>query len=272
MTVDEYQWLDATAQANLVRTRAVKASELVDAALARIEALDPALNAVVTRLEPIPPRSGGPFGGVPFLMKDLFVDVAGTRLTAGSRWLASNISTHDQELAVRYRRAGLVILGKTNTCEFGLSPTAEPALFGPTRNPWDLGRSTGGSSGGSAAAVAAGVVPMAHGNDLGGSIRYPAAWCGVFGLKPTRARVPLGPQHGDILSGSMSEHVLTRSVRDSAAVLDAVSGPASGDPYPAPPAGPFVAEVGAPPGRLRIGVSARPRHGQDVEPAWASAV
>lgn len=257
----------------LVRRREVKPAELVEAALNRIEALNPELNAVVTPIDPLPAQADGPFAGVPFLLKDLAVEVAGTRFTAGSAWLANNVSTHDQELAVRYRRAGLVVIGKANTCEFGLSPTCEPALFGPARNPWDLRRSTGGSSGGSAAAVAAGLVPMAHGNDLGGSIRYPAAWCGLFGLKPTRGRVPQGPEYGDIGSGFQSDHALTRSVRDSGALLDAVSGPALGDPYwAAPPQRPFLTEVGADPGKLRIGVTTRPRGDQRVDPAWSSAV
>jgi amidase len=177
--MDDYRWLDGTAQAGLVRRREVKPSELVGAALERIERINPALDAIITQIDPCPAAADGPFAGVPFLLKDLAMEVAGTRFS--SRWLADNVSTSDQELALRFRRAGLVIVGKTNTCEFGLSPTVEPALFGPTRNPWDPGRSTGGSSGGSAAAVAAGLVPMAHANDLGGSIRYPAAWCGLFG-------------------------------------------------------------------------------------------
>jgi amidase len=270
--MDEFTWLDATAQAELVRNRQLKPTELVEAALARIDELNPRLNAVVTPIDPRPAQTDAPFTGVPFLVKDLAIEVAGTRFTEGSRWLAHNVSTYDQELAVRYRRAGLVIIGKTNTCEFGLSPTVEPALFGPTRNPWDLTRSTGGSSGGSAAAVAAGLVPVAHANDLGGSIRYPAAWCGLFGLKPTRARVPLGPEYGDVASGYASEHVVTRSVRDSAASLDAVRGPALGDPYCAPPPRrPFLNEIAAPPGRLRIAVSTLPRAGQHVDPAWSSA-
>lgn len=271
--MDDFRWLDATAQAELVRRREVKPAELVEAALNRIEALNPKLNAVVTPIDALPAQADGPFAGVPFLLKDLGIEVAGTRLTAGSTWLANHVSSHDQTLAVRYRRAGLVLIGKTNTCEFGLSPTCEPALFGPTRNPWDLRRSTGGSSGGSAAAVAAGLVPMAHANDMGGSIRYPAAWCGLFGLKPTRGRVPQGPRYGDIVSGFQSDHALTRSVRDSAALLDAVSGPAPGDPYSVPPPDrPFRAEAAADPGRLRIGVTTRPRGGQRVDPAWSTAV
>jgi amidase len=271
--MDDFRWLDATAQAELVRRRDVKPSELVEAALNRIDDLNPELNAVVTPIDPLPAQADGPFAGVPFLLKDLAAEVAGTRFTEGSRWLAHNVSTHSQELTLRYRQAGLVVIGKANTCEFGLSPTCEPALFGPARNPWDLGRSTGGSSGGSAAAVAAGLVPIAHGNDAGGSIRYPAAWCGLFGLKPTRGRVPLGPEYGDFAAGLCAEHVLTRSVRDSAAALDAVHGPALGDPYRAPPVRrPFATEVGADPGRLRIGVSVRPGNGQHVDPAWSSAV
>ncbi|MBW3602779.1 MAG: amidase [Actinobacteria bacterium] len=269
--MDELAWLDATAQAELVRRGELRPDELVDAALARIDAVNPQLNAVVTLIEPRPAQHGGAFAGVPLLLKDLWLQVAGTRLSEGSRWLADRVSTHDGELALRYRRAGLVIVGKTNTCEFGLSPTVEPALFGAARNPWDPTRSTGGSSGGSAAAVAAGLVPMAYGNDLGGSIRYPAAWCGVFGLKPTRGRVPAGA-HGDVVSGYGAEHVLTRSVRDSAALLDAVSGPAHGDPSSVPPpARPFREEVGARPGRLRIAVCTRPRGGQQVDPVWSSA-
>jgi amidase len=270
--MDDFRWLDATAQAQLVRRREVTPAELVDAALARIDAMNPDLNAVVTPMDPTPAAADAPFTGVPFLLKDLVAEVAGTRFTEGSRWLTDNVSGHDQELVLRYRRAGLVIVGKTNTCEFGLSPTVEPALFGPAHNPWAHGRSTGGSSGGSAAAVAAGLAPMAHGNDAGGSIRYPAAWCGLFGFKPTRARVPAGPEYGDVASGMCTEHVLTRSVRDSAAVLDAVSGPAPGDPYHAPARQrPFAAEVGAPPGRLRIALTTRPRGGQRVDPAWETA-
>lgn len=270
--MDEYAWLDATAQAELVRRQEVKADELVEAALERIDRLNPALNAVVTEIQPDPAHDG-PFSGVPFLVKDFGLEVAGTRFTEGSRWLAANVSPEDKELVVRYRRAGLAVVGKTNTCEFGLSATCEPALFGPTRNPWDRGRSTGGSSGGSAAAVAAGLVPMAHGNDMGGSIRYPAAWCGLFGLKPTRGRAPLGREAGDVVSAMACDHVLTRSVRDSATLLDAVSGRSLGDPCWAPPPWrQFSAEVRADPGRLRIAVSTRPRDGQRVDPAWRAAV
>ncbi|HVW33097.1 MAG TPA: amidase, partial [Acidimicrobiia bacterium] len=275
----ELAGLDATAQADLVRRGEVTALELVEAAIAAIEKLNPVLNAVVTPMfdravaEARAGVASGPFAGVPYLVKDLVVEVAGVRFTEGSRFLRDNVSTFDSELVVRLRRAGLVITGKTNTPEFGMAPTVEPELFGPTRNPWDTSRSTSGSSGGSAAAVAAGFVPMAHANDLGGSIRYPASACGLFGLKPTRARNPLGPEYGDAISGWAVEHAVTRSVRDSAALLDATSGPAPGDPYPAPPpARPFAAEVGADPGRLRIGFTDRTPGGDPGHPDCRAAL
>ena len=224
--------LDATDQAALVRDREVTAAELTEAAISRIERLNPQLNAVITptfgraRAQAAAGPPEGPFTGVPYLLKDLAIEDAGVRFTEGSRFLASHVSRHDQELTRRLRAAGLVICGKTNTPEFGLQPTTEPLLHGPTRNPWDLTRTTGGSSGGSAAAVAAGMVPFAHGNDLGGSIRFPASCCGLFGFKPSRARNPLGPEYGDVGAGFAVEHALTRSVRDSAALLDATAGPA----------------------------------------------
>lgn len=280
---DDLSLLDATAQAELVRTGQVTAAELVTAAIERIEALNPVLNAVVTpdfdrAVEAV--RTGfagrngpaGPFAGVPYLLKDLACEMEGVRFTEGSRFLADNVSAFDSELVVRLRRAGLVILGKTSTPEFGMAPACEPVLFGPVRNPWDTGRSTSGSSGGSAAAVASGMVPFAHGNDLGGSLRYPASACGLFALKPTRARNPLGPEYGDVAAGGAAEHALTRSVRDSAALLDATSGPDLGDPYWAPPsARPFLAEVGADPGRLRIGYTTRTPDGDHGHPDCVAA-
>jgi amidase len=268
---DDLAWLDATDQAELVRTKQVKPDELVDAAQRRIEQLNATLNAVVTPIDPAP-AADGPFTGVPFLVKDLACEIAGTRFTEGSRFCADYVSSHSQELALRYQRAGLVILGKSNTCEFGLMPAAEPDLFGATHNPWKHGYSTNGSSGGSAAAVASGMVPMAHANDMGGSIRYPASWCGLFGLKPTRARVPMGPEYGEFPGGFAMEHAVTRSVRDSAALLDAVAGPELGDPYFAPPQPrPYADEVRTEPGRLRIAVSTTPRGGQTVHPDYAAA-
>jgi amidase len=255
--------LDGTAQADLVRRGEVTSVELVEAAIEQIEQLNPTLNAVVTpafesALDAARTRPDGPFGGVPYLLKDLALEAEGMRFTEGSVFLRDHVSSYDSELVVRLRRSGLVVLGKTNTPEFGMAPTCEPTLFGPTRNPWDTTRSTSGSSGGSAAAVASGMVPMAHGDDLGGSIRYPASACGLFGLKPTRARTPLGPEYGDVIGGWDCEHALTRSVRDSAALLDATAGPMPGDPYAVlPPTRPFAAEVGADPGRLRIAYSPR---------------
>ncbi|MGZ4125400.1 MAG: amidase [Actinomycetota bacterium] len=261
MTASDVAALDATAQAALVRSGEVTACELVEWAIERIEALNPTLNAVVTptfasaRAAAAAPVAGS-FGGVPMLTKDLAVELPGVRFTEGSRFLRDNVSDFESELARRHRAAGLISLGKTNTPEFGMAPACEPVLFGATRNPWDPACSTSGSSGGSAAAVAAGLVPVAHANDLGGSIRYPASACGLFGLKPTRARNSLAPRYGDVVGGMACEHVLTRSVRDSAALLDATAGPVIGDPYCAPAVErPFVDEVGTDPGRLRIACS-----------------
>ena len=251
--------LDALAQADLVRRGEVTPLELVDAAIERIERANPELNAVVTptferaRAAARGELPDGPFRGVPFLLKDLSAAWAGVRMTSGSAFLEHFVAPVDSLLVQRYRAAGLVFLGKTNTPEFGFLPTTEPALFGPTRNPWDPGRTPGGSSGGSAAAVASGMTPIAHGNDGGGSIRIPASCCGLVGLKPTRARITHAPLLGDIMGGLVVDHALARSVRDSAALLDATAGPAPGDPYPAPPlARPLREEVGADPGRLRI--------------------
>jgi amidase len=211
--------------------------------------------------------------GVPFLLKDFGTEWAGVRFTEGSRFAGNYVSPVDQELVVRYRRAGLVLCGKTNTSEFRLEMTTEPTRFGATRNPWDLARSPGGSSGGSAAAVATGLVAIAHGNDGAGSLRQPAAWCGVFGLKPTRGRVPLGPRYGDLLSGLVAEHVLTRSVRDSAVALDATCGPEVGDPFVLPaPGGTYRDDADRDPGRLRIAVTATAFNGIDVDRSCVATV
>jgi len=278
-TMDDLAHLDATAQAELVRRKEVKPIELVDAAIERIERLNPTLNAVVTPMydlarkaaaEPLPE---GPFTGVPFLLKDLGAEYGGVRFAEGSAFLADHVSECDTELVARHKLAGLIVVGKTNAPEFGILPTTEPRLFGPTHNPWDTGRTTGGSSGGSAAAVAAGMVPMAHGNDGGGSIRIPASCCGLLGLKPTRGRNPLGPHYGDVFSGLVAEHAITRSVRDSAALLDATSGPDLGDPYWAPPpARSFLQEVGADPGRLRIAFTTEAATDVQVHPDCVAAV
>ncbi len=280
MSTEEATLLDATAQAELVRTGAASPGELIEQAIARIESVDPQLNAVITPMFDDArerARTGpaeGPFTGVPYLLKDFGeVEVAGVRFTEGSAFLADFVPDADSEIVRRLRRAGFVICGKTNTCEFGILPTTEPAVHGPTRNPWDTSRSPGGSSGGSAAAVAAGMVPAAHGNDAGGSIRIPASCCGLFGLKPTRGRNTLAPLFGEFAGGVAEGHALTVSVRDSAAVLDATGGPAPGDPTVAPaPARPFAQEVGTDPGRLRIGIATESPAGIPVHDSCRDAV
>ena len=275
----EYEAYDGLGLAELVRRGEVHPGELVDAAAERMDRHESALNAVVHRMvdraraaaeRPLP---DGPFTGVPFLLKDLMTLCAGEPMTAGSRFLSGWVPAHDANLVRRYRDAGLLIVGKTNVPEFGASFTTEPELHGPARNPWDLARTPGGSSGGSAAAVAAGYTPLAHGNDGGGSIRVPAAFCGLFGLKPTRARTPLGPDYGDAWFGLTVEHAITRSVRDSAALLDATRGPDAGAPYRAPPpARPYREELERPPGRLRIAVHTGALLGASLEPEGRAAV
>ena len=273
------EWEDALAAAERVRRRDIEPIELLDAALDRLERVNGELNAVVTSMFDEARRTAladvaeGPFQGVPFLLKDLFTAYAGTRLSNGATACQALVPRYDSELVRRYKRAGLVVFGKTNTPEFGIPPVTENRLFGATRNPWSARHSPGGSSGGAAAAVAARVVPMAHGGDGGGSIRIPASACGIFGLKPSRARNPLGPEAGDLLSGLVCEHALTISVRDSAALLDATAGPDVGDPYYAPPpTRPFLSEVGVDPGRLRIAFAKSAPTGVDVHPDCVGAV
>jgi amidase len=275
----DYESYDGLGLADLVRRRELRASEVVEAAIARIEARNRPVNAVIhtmfekARLAADGPLPDGPFAGVPFLLKDLMAACAGEPLTSSCRLLAGYVPDHDSELVARHRRAGLVILGKTNTPEFGIMGVTEPELHGPTRNPWELDHTCGGSSGGSAAAVAAGMVPLAHGGDGGGSIRIPASCCGVFGLKPTRGRNPLGPDFGEAWCGLVQEHAITRSVRDSAALLDATCGPDPGAPYAAPPPPrPFLAEVGAEPGRLRIAFTSASLFGERTHPDCRAAV
>jgi len=277
--IDRYEDFDGLGLAELVRDREVSAAELLDACIARIERANPALNAVVTRLDDAARASiaagapAGPFGGVPFLVKELVASVAGAATTAASRLYAHHMPAADSEIVARFRRAGLVIVGKTNSPEFGLSPTTESHLYGVTRNPWRLDAAPGGSSGGSAAAVAAGMVPLAHATDGGGSIRIPASACGLFGLKPTRARISAGPEGGEGLSGLAIQHVVSRSVRDSAALLDAIAGPMPGDPYAAaPPQRPWLEEVSRAPGRLRIGFARSAPTGVPLHPDCIAAV
>ncbi|HET9613417.1 MAG TPA: amidase [Candidatus Limnocylindrales bacterium] len=291
MSHDErFASLDLIAQAELVRRGEVSPPELVDAAIDRIEALDPQLNAVVAtvydaaRAEAAAAagrsrddRARGaadarPLAGTPFLVKDLGAAMAGVPETMGSRALRTNIPREDSRLVRAYREAGLIILGRTNTPEFGNHSTTEPELFGPTRNPWDPSLTVGGSSGGSAAAVAAGMVAAAHGGDGAGSLRIPASCCGVFGLKPSRGRVSRAPA-GEEVGGLTTRHAITRSVRDSAALLDVAAAPVPGDPYRAPtPERPFLAEVGRDPGRLRVGWSAQPPLDVEVDAECIDAV
>ena len=265
MSFSEYPTFDAVGLAELVRNKEVLPSELTEEAIRRIEAFNPAVNAVVykaydmaralaARQDGAAPT--GPLHGVPFLLKDILGDCQGLPSTLSSRMLRDRVMPQDCELVSRLRKAGLNFIGKSNTPEFGILPTSESAYYGPVRNPWNLDYSTGGSSGGAAAAVATGMVPAAHGNDGGGSIRIPASCCGLVGLKPTRARNSLAPDFGDLLGGLLDEHALTRTVRDSAALLDATQGMVPGDPYRAPPvSGSFLAEVTRHPGSLRIAFS-----------------
>jgi len=258
---DDTRWLDATAQAELVRTGQVSPTELLEAAIERIERHDPALNAVIMRWfdharevagGPLP---DGPFRGVPTLLKDLWAHYAGQTLSNGCQVLKDTapVSTADTTLVARFRAAGFVIAGRTNSPEFGSLPTTEPEAWGPTRNPWNTDHSPGGSSGGSGAAVAAGMVPLAHASDGGGSIRIPASACGLVGLKPSQGRITLGPFRDESNLGV--ELCVSRSLRDTATLLDAVRGPGIGDTVIAPaPTRPYLEELGAEPGRLRIGL------------------
>ncbi|MCA9929619.1 MAG: amidase [Anaerolineales bacterium] len=274
----EIDGLDALALAELVRRKEVTALELVETVIDRIEAVNPELNAVVTPMfeQARTAANGvlpeGPLAGVPFLLKESTA-AAGVRHSSGARVLADFVAEQDSEMVARYKAAGLIPVGKTNMSEFGLLPTTESQLFGPCRNPWDVTRTPGGSSGGSAAAVATGIVPAAHGADGGGSIRIPASCCGLFGLKPTRARTPKGPAVGDSIGGLVIDHVISRTVRDSAALLDVTAGPAVGDPYWAPPQErPFLDEAGTPPGKLRIAFSTEAVNGTPVHSDCVAAV
>lgn len=276
---DETAWIDATAQAELVRKGEVKPVELIEAAIERAERVNPSLNAIVTPMYDLARQSAaegvpdGPFAGVPFLLKDLMAAYAGVPMTYASRFLADYVPDSDSTLVERYKAAGLITIGKANASEFGILPSTEPFLFGACHNPWSERLSTGGSSGGSASAVAAGIVPMAHANDAGGSIRIPSSCCGTFGLRPTRARNSMGPLIGDVMSGLVVEHAITRSVRDSAALLDATCGPALGDPYyPPPPERPYAQEAESDAGRRRIGFTAKSPTPVTVHQDCASAV
>lgn len=279
MTRDEYLSHDAIGLAARVRKGEVSAEEVFEAFLGRVSAMNPRLNAVVSpdfEAAWAAIRTGlpdGPFRGVPYLIKDLHAPVAGLPLSHGSRLFAGSVFPFDSTTVRRLRAAGFVIAGRTNAPEFGMSLTTEPYLHGPARNPWSTEHSTGGSSGGATAAVAGGMLPATHATDTAGSIRVPAACCGLVGLKPTRGRNAVGPHRGDAMMGLSHEHCVSCSVRDCAAILDATAGPDEGAPwFTAPPAIPFAAEVGRDPGRLRIGVVTRSWTGVDVHFDCVAAV
>lgn len=258
----DYDNYDGLGLAGLVRDGAVSTFELLEEAIERIERVNGELNAVTYRLYDVARAAveaglpEGPFRGVPFLLKDLHLYMDGVTTSNGSAVWRDNVADHDSTLVQRYREAGLVICGKTNTPELGLNPVTEPLAFGPARNPWDTTRTPGGSSGGAGAAVAAGIVPVAHASDGGGSIRIPAACCGLVGLKPSRGRIPFGPDKAEGWAGLSTSHVVSRSVRDTAAMLDATAGPEAGAAYAAPHyPGRFLDAAGRTPARLSIAVS-----------------
>ncbi|WP_341197959.1 amidase [Hyphomonas chukchiensis] len=257
--MDDYTDYDALGLAQLVRTKQVKPSELLDASLSRAEAAQEELNCFsalfpeIAREQLDQPLGDGPFAGVPFVTKDLAVDIKGAPITQGSVAWKGHVATEDSTLAARYRKAGLVFFGATTSPEFGLTTTTESTLYGQTRNPWDTTRTSGGSSGGAAVAVASGVLPLAQASDGGGSIRIPAACCGLFGMKPSRGRIPMGPGRTEGWNGLSTVHALSRSVRDNAALMDATHGPETGSRYHAPPpARPFLAELDHDPKPLKI--------------------
>src|SRR2546421_10046909 len=278
MALREYGSYDAVGLADLVRRKQVSAKELLDEAIARTAKVDGEINAVVVKRYDFANQQiesglpNGPFSGVPFVLKDLDI-LKGTRTTCGASLYHDNVADHTGTLTQRFLDAGLTIFGKSSTPEFGLMPTTESRLFGPTRNPWNIAHSSGGSSGGAAAAVAARILPVAHASDGGGSIRIPASASGVFGLKPTRARTPLGPDRGEGWAGFSCGHVVSITVRDSAAMLDAIQGPEPSSPYVAPaPERPFLEEVGRDPGRLRIAFTDKSPYGEAIDPEIAAAM
>lgn len=277
---EEYVQFDAMGLAELVARGEVSPAELLAEAQARADQHNPQINALVLRLDEMAEQAiqkglpQGPFSGVPFLLKDLSNALAGVPRTSGSRYFRDFVPEFDSVLVQRYKAAGLNIFGKTNTPEFGTMPITDPELFGSARNPWNPERTPGGSSGGAGAAVAAGIVPMANGGDGGGSIRIPSSCCGLVGLKPTRARTPVGPEVGEAWFGMATEHVLTRSVRDCAAMLDVCSGPESGAPYVAPagPDGGFLASLDKAPRKLRIAYTTADWLGRGLDPECIAGV
>ena len=275
MNLSDYTRHDALGLAALIANKEASAAEVSAAALQAIELVNPTVNAVVESWSDETPRGGSqtpPFFGVPFLIKDLAVSMEGRRNELGSRLAEAIVAPFDSSLMSRFRDAGLVTLGRTSTPEFAISTTTEPVATGPTRNPWDPSRSAGGSSGGAGAAVASGMVPVAHATDGGGSIRVPAASVGIFGLKPTRGRVTNGPAVDEVWSGLAVQFAVSRTVRDSAALLDAVHGGDVGEPYYiTPPERPYLSEVGRDPGRLKIGLLLHPLNGSKTADGVAAA-
>jgi Asp-tRNA(Asn)/Glu-tRNA(Gln) amidotransferase A subunit family amidase len=276
--ITDFDQYDGIGLAELIAKGAVSAEDVLETSLSRIDAVNGAVNAISQRMDEFAKaqlthdRPQSLLSGVPYPIKDLGAEVKGTLTSNGSRRF-TDVSDHDSTLIMRYRAAGLIFVGKTNTPEFGLTVSTEPERFGPTRNPWNLDRIAGGSSGGAAAAVASGISPIAHATDGGGSIRVPASCCGLFGLKPSRGRNPSGPDRGEGWSGLACGHAVTRSVRDSAALLDISWGPEEGEPYPPPPGGgPFLEAVMRQPGRLRVAFSTQAPTGVPVDPECVTAV
>ena len=277
ITFNDYRAFDALGLAQAIRRRDLSRREVLDATLARMHAVNPQVNAVTYLHQAAADQAGGetqgPFAGVPYFIKDLHAPVAGMPLTHGSRLFAGDVQHFDSETVARLRRAGFVILGRTASPEFGISASTEPALTGPTRNPWNLAHTAGGSSGGAGAAVASGMVPASHATDSGGSIRIPAACNGLVGLKPTRGLLATGPHRGEASHGLSHEHAVTRSVRDCAAILDATAGPDIGAPYfTARPAEPYLQAISRAPKRLRIAFTSASFSGQPVDAECRAAV
>ena len=277
--MEDFAQYDAVGLAGLVRNKEVTSLELVEEVIDRIERVNPTLNGVTIKMYDHARElakgdiGNGPLAGVPFLLKDFLAEYAGVEYSASSRFVNGFVPNQDTELVKRFKKAGFITVAKTNLPEFAIGATTEPEFRGATHNPWDTTRTPGGSSGGAGAMVAAGVVPVAHGNDAGGSIRIPAAACGTVGLKPTRGRNPLGPYFGELFSGFVAEHVLTRTVRDTAAVLDATAGPDVGDWYPAPAHdGSYLKDASTAPGKLRIAFSTDSPTGTDIHPDCVKAV
>ncbi len=275
----EFDQYDALGLAELVRQKKVKPVELVETVIDRIERINPTLNCVniktyeMAREQADIPLPDGPFAGLPWLLKDIAVFYEGVKTTSGCRYTKDFIAPGDSAVATRIKKAGMILMGKTTTPEWGLTVSTESVLWGDTRNPWNLEHVAGGSSGGSAAAVAARVVPMADASDGGGSIRIPASNCGLVGLKPSRGRVPVGPFMGDFWYGGAIFNCVSLTVRDMAAYLDVVSGPLTGDPYqPGKPQLPFLEEVSASPDRLKIGFFTKGFPGIPVSSECVAAV